>query len=212
MPTEGRAHQPLPTAPGQPHKAPGPADRHGPQATRRTGHGGIESPHAASRIGPGALHSWAPLSRRCCWPVGVGFYAGLPIASPSSSLTRTQEWSPLLSSSALRARDALVLEHLPLADAIAAARRLFLLVEPEDLIHVARGCPGLSRRARQCPLGATGADPAGAERRGARRHAPRSRPARLHIADHDPGGLSGGHVPAAPAAAVTGGDALLRDR
>mgnify|MGYP003861880757 CR=1 FL=1 len=40
----------------------------------------------------------------------------------------------------LKARDALVLEHLPLADAIASAtaRRLFPLVESEDLIQVAR--------------------------------------------------------------------------
>jgi RNA polymerase sigma factor (sigma-70 family) len=40
----------------------------------------------------------------------------------------------------LRARDALALEHLPLADAIASAlaRRLFPLVEREDLIQLAR--------------------------------------------------------------------------
>jgi RNA polymerase sigma-B factor len=52
------------------------------------------------------------------------------MAFPASSLSR----------SALRARDALVLEHLPLADAIASAtaRRLFPLVEREDLIQVAR--------------------------------------------------------------------------
>jgi hypothetical protein len=52
------------------------------------------------------------------------------MASPASSL----------SCSALRAHDALVLEHLPLADSIAsaAARRLFPLVEREDLIKVAR--------------------------------------------------------------------------
>ena len=41
---------------------------------------------------------------------------------------------------ALRARDALVLEHLSLADAVASAveRRFFPLVEREDLIQVAR--------------------------------------------------------------------------
>ena len=62
--------------------------------------------------------------------MGVGFFAVLPMASPASSLSR----------SALRARDALVLEHLPLTDAIAstASRRLFPLVELEDLIQVAR--------------------------------------------------------------------------
>jgi hypothetical protein len=88
------------------------------------------SPRAASRIGPGALLRRASLSRRCGRPVGVGFFAVLPMASPASSLSR----------SALRARDALVLEHLPLADAIASdmARRLFPLVEQEDLIQVAR--------------------------------------------------------------------------
>jgi len=60
----------------------------------------------------------------------VGFFAVLPMASPASSLSR----------SSLRARDALVLQHLPLADSIAsaAARRLFPLVEREDLIQVAR--------------------------------------------------------------------------
>jgi DNA-directed RNA polymerase specialized sigma subunit len=44
-----------------------------------------------------------------------------------------------LSRSALRARDALVLQHLPLADAVASAvaRRFFPLVEREDLISAA---------------------------------------------------------------------------
>ena len=80
---------------------------------------------------------------RCGRPVGVGFFAVLPMASPASSLTR----------SALHARDALVLEHLPLADAIAAAaaRRLFPLVEREDLIQVAR--EALIRSAPRCRAG-----------------------------------------------------------
>ena len=80
------------------------------------------------------------LSRRCDGPVGVGFLAVLPMASPASSLSR----------SALRARNALVLEHLALADAIAsaAARRLFPLVEREDLIQVAR--EALVRSAPRC--------------------------------------------------------------
>jgi RNA polymerase sigma factor (sigma-70 family) len=75
--------------------------------------------------------------------VGVGFFAVLPMASPASSLSR----------SALRARDALVLEHLPLADAIATAtaRRLFPLVEREDLIQVAR--EALVRSAPRCRAG-----------------------------------------------------------
>jgi RNA polymerase sigma-B factor len=70
----------------------------------------------------------------------VGFFAVLPMASPSSSLSR----------SALRARNALVLEHLPLADAIASAtaRSLFPLVEREDLIQVAR--EALVRSAPRC--------------------------------------------------------------
>jgi hypothetical protein len=105
------------------------------------------SPHAASRIRPGALRCRASLSRRCGRPVGVGFFAVLPMASPASSLSR----------SALRARDALVLEHLPLADAIASvlARRLFPLVEREDLIQVAR--EALVSSAPRCRAG----EPAG---------------------------------------------------
>jgi hypothetical protein len=52
------------------------------------------------------------------------------MASPSSSLSRP----------ALLVRNALVLEHLALADSIASAvtRRLFPLVEREDLIQVVR--------------------------------------------------------------------------
>ena len=56
------------------------------------------------------------------------------------SPSRRRQSATSLSRSALKARDALVLEHLPLADSIAsaAARRLFPLVEREDLIQVAR--------------------------------------------------------------------------
>jgi RNA polymerase sigma-B factor len=59
-----------------------------------------------------------------------------------------------LNHSALKARDALVLEHLPLADAIASAtaRRLYPLVEREDLIQVAR--EALVRSAPRCITGA----------------------------------------------------------
>ncbi|MCP9895388.1 sigma-70 family RNA polymerase sigma factor [Vulcanococcus limneticus Candia 3F8] len=78
------------------------------------------------------------------------------MASPASS-SRSQQQSTPLSRSALRARNALVLEHLPLADplASAAARRLFPLVEREDLIQVAR--EALVRSAPRCRA----AEPAG---------------------------------------------------
>ena len=81
----------------------------------------------------------ASLPRRCGWPLGVGFSAVPQMASLASPSRRKQQ-SPALSPSALRARDALVLEHLPLADSIASAtaRRLFPLVEREDLIQVVR--------------------------------------------------------------------------
>jgi len=84
--------------------------------------------------------------------VGVGFSAVPQVASLSSPSRRQQRSTPL-SRSALRARDALVLEHLPLADAIASvmARRLFPLVEREDLIQVAR--ESLVRSAPRCRAG-----------------------------------------------------------
>jgi RNA polymerase sigma factor (sigma-70 family) len=84
--------------------------------------------------------------------VGVGFSAVPQVASPASSYRRQQQSTPL-SRSALRARNALVLEHLPLADALAsaAARRLFPLVEREDLIQVAR--EALVRSAPRCRAG-----------------------------------------------------------
>jgi RNA polymerase sigma-B factor len=70
-----------------------------------------------------------------------------------SSPSRCKQQAKPLSPSALRARDALVLEHLPLADAIAGAtaRRLFPLVEREDLIQVAR--EALVRSAPRCREG-----------------------------------------------------------
>jgi len=73
------------------------------------------------------------------------------MASPLSPSRRQQ--AQALSRSALKARDALVLEHLPLADAIASAmaRRLFPLVEREDLIQVAR--EALVRFAPRCRSG-----------------------------------------------------------
>jgi RNA polymerase sigma factor (sigma-70 family) len=71
------------------------------------------------------------------------------LASPSRSRQQAQG----LSRSALKARDALVLQHLPLADAIASAtaRRLLPLVEREDLIQVAR--EALVRSAPRCRAG-----------------------------------------------------------
>jgi RNA polymerase sigma factor (sigma-70 family) len=83
---------------------------------------------------------------------GGGVLRRPPIASLSSPSRRKQPAKPL-SRSALRARNALVLEHLPLADAIACvmARRLFPLVEREDLIQVAR--EALVRSAPRCRAG-----------------------------------------------------------
>ena len=94
----------------------------------------------------------ASLPLRCGWPVGVGFSAVPQMASPLSPSRRRQP-AAALSRSALKARDALVLEHLPLADAIASvmARRLFPLVEREDLIQVAR--EALVRSAPSCRAG-----------------------------------------------------------
>ena len=67
--------------------------------------------------------------RPCSWGWGSA-------PSPKvASLPSRQQKAP-----ALQARDALVLQHLPLADAIAsaAAHRLFPLVERDDLLQVAR--------------------------------------------------------------------------
>jgi RNA polymerase sigma-B factor len=74
------------------------------------------------------------------------------MASPLSPSRRKQQ-AQSLSRSALKARNALVLEHLPLADAIASvtARRLFPLVEREDLIQGAR--EALVRSAPRCRAG-----------------------------------------------------------
>jgi RNA polymerase sigma factor (sigma-70 family) len=84
--------------------------------------------------------------------VGVGFSAATQMASPLSPSRRKQPAAGL-SRSALKVRDALVLEHLPLANAIASvtARRLFPLVEREDLIQVAR--EALVRSAPRCRAG-----------------------------------------------------------
>jgi RNA polymerase sigma factor (sigma-70 family) len=84
---------------------------------------------------------------------GGGVLRRPPMASLSSPSRRQKPAGQALSRSALKARDALVLEHLPLADAIASAtaRRLFPLVEREDLIQVAR--EALVRSAPRCRAG-----------------------------------------------------------
>jgi RNA polymerase sigma-B factor len=84
--------------------------------------------------------------------VGGGVLRRPQMASPLSPSHRKQQ-AQALSRTALKARDALVLEHLPLADAIAGAtaRRLFPLVEREDLIQVAR--EALVRSAPRCRAG-----------------------------------------------------------
>lgn len=100
-------------------------------------------------------HGGASLPRRCGRPVGAGFYAVQLVASlsPLSTSSRRRQQAAGGSSSALQARDALVLEHLPLADAIATAtaRRLFPLVERDDLLQVAR--EALVRSALRCRAG-----------------------------------------------------------
>jgi RNA polymerase sigma factor (sigma-70 family) len=74
------------------------------------------------------------------------------MASPLSPSRRKQQGKPFRGQ-AFKARDALVLRHLPMADAIAGAtaRRLFPLVEREDLIQVAR--EALVRSAPRCRAG-----------------------------------------------------------
>ncbi len=127
--------------------------------------------------------------------MGVGFSA-VPKMASALSLSRRQQPAQALSRTALKARDALVLEHLPLADAIASAtaRRLFPLVEREDLIQVAR--EALVRSALRCRAG----EPAGPYLRrcitGALQHHLRDRvrlvrvPKRVHEAGDCPLGHS----------------------
>ena len=89
----------------------------------------------------------ASLPRRSGRPLGVGFCAVPPMAALASP-SRRQPQAYVLQAASLAARDALVLQHLPLAVAerfrgavaIASvmARRLFPLVERDDLIQVAR--------------------------------------------------------------------------
>ncbi len=94
----------------------------------------------------------ASLPRRCGRPLGVGFSA-VPRWLPHFSPSRRKQQPQSISRSALKARNALVLEHLPLADSIAAkvAWRFFPLVDREDLIQVAR--EALLRSAPSCRAG-----------------------------------------------------------
>ena len=125
----------------------------------------------------------------------MGFSAVPQVASPASS-SRCQAQSTPVSLSALRARDALVLEHLPLADALAsaAARCLFPLVEREDLIQVAR--EALVRSAPRCRAG----EPAGPYLRrcitGALQHHLRDRVRLVRISrrEHEKGTCPLGHI------------------
>ena len=85
-------------------------------------------------------------------PAGGGGVLRRPQMASLASPSRQQQ-AQALSRSDLKARDAVVLKHLHLADAIAsaAARRLFPLVEREDLIQVAR--EALVRSAPCCRAG-----------------------------------------------------------
>jgi RNA polymerase sigma-B factor len=82
----------------------------------------------------------------------VGFSA-VPRWLPHFSPSRRKQQPQSISRSALKARNALVLEHLPLADSIAAkvAWHFFPLVDREDLIQVAR--EALIRSAPSCRAG-----------------------------------------------------------
>jgi len=117
------------------------------------------------------------------------------MASPLSTSRRRQP-AAALSRSALKSRDVLVVEHLPLADSIASAtaRRLFPLVEREDLIQVAR--EALVRSAPRCRAG----EPAGPYLRrciaGALQHHLRDRVRLVRISrrEHEKGTWPLGHT------------------
>ena len=100
----------------------------------------IPRPILALRQGSGHAPRWGVLVTSLRLAVGGGVLCRPQMAAP-------------LSRSALRARDALVLEHLSLADAVASAvaRRFFPLVEREDLIQVAR--EALLRSVLRCKAG-----------------------------------------------------------
>ena len=129
--------------------APGPAHTHRiprPVLTPCQGSSQTPSPQSGVLVSALRLAGGGGVLRR----PADGFPSFLPPPPPAAV-------SPALSRSALRARDALVLEHLPLADALAsaAAGRLFPPVEREDLIQVA--IEALVRCAPHCRAG----EPAG---------------------------------------------------
>ncbi len=129
-------------------------------------------------------------------PAGGGGVLRRPQMASRPSPSRRKQQAKPLSRSALRARNALVLEHLPLADAIACvmARRLFPLVEREDLIQVAR--EALVRSAPRCRAG----EPAGPYLRrcisGALQHHLRDRVRLVRISrrEHEKGTCPLGHI------------------
>jgi RNA polymerase sigma factor (sigma-70 family) len=129
-------------------------------------------------------------------PAGGGGVLRRPQMASPLSLSRRKRPAQALSRSALKARNALVLEHLPLADAIASvtARRLFPLVEREDLIQVAR--EALVRSAPRCRAG----EPAGPYLRrcitGALQHHLRDRVRLVRISrrEHEKGTSPLGHI------------------
>ncbi len=131
---------------------PGGSDRHrsGAHPPDPVGHSSRDGKDRARR--PRRHGLGASLPPRCGRPLGVGFCAVFPMASQLSP-SRFRPQAQGLSRSAIKARDALVLQYLPLADAIAssAARRLFPLVKREDLIQVAR--EALVRSAPRCRAG-----------------------------------------------------------
>jgi hypothetical protein len=91
-----------------------------------------------------------PCGASLTWRCGCPFWVG---SAPSAKVASLPFPSRQQKVSALRACDALVLQHLPLADAIAsaAAHRLFPLVERDDLLQVAR--ESLVRSAPRCRTG-----------------------------------------------------------
>jgi len=83
--------------------------------------------HLASRIGLSALLHWASFPLRCGGPVEVGVTAVsqmAPLASPSLRQQSAPDLCRYQKPPALPAHAPLVLEHLPLADALASLAAL----------------------------------------------------------------------------------------
>ena len=154
------------------------------------------------------------MPRRSGRPLGVGFCAVPPMAALASP-SRRQPQASALQVASLAARDALVLQHLPLADAIASvmARRLFPLVERDDLIQVAR--EALLRSVPRCMPG----EPAEPYLRrcisGALQHHLRDRVRLVRISrrEHEKGTCPLGHISLdATADATADGEPCLLDQ